>query len=248
MKRSTALANNGVKYGVVALFWLLVWQLIYMLVKKDYIVPSPWNTAKALGEMILAADFYVNTAITVSRVLWSMALSFAAGGVSAVAAYFFPLVRAALGGIAAAFKAMPVMSVILFAILCLASGMVPIFAGFLMCYPVVYTNLLSGLDSMNPEHLELCKVYHINFSNRLKSVYLPSISPYLKAALSLIAGLCWKAVVAAEVLASPVHSMGYQLLTAKIYLEADMLFAWTIAIIFLSLLFEKGVKEALKWL
>lgn len=233
---------------IIGLFWLLVWQLIYMVVEKDYIVPSPFHTARTLGEMLLTSDFYRNTAVTAGRVIGGIVLSFAAGSVCAVAAWLVPFIRLLLGGVAAAFKAMPVMSVILFAILCLVSGLVPLFSCFLMCFPVVYTNLLEGLDSIEPEYLELCRAYRITFRRRLRYVYLPSISANLKAAVSLIAGLSWKTVVAAEVLASPAHSMGYQLLMAKVYLEADMLFAWTIAIVVLSILFEKGVREALKWL
>ncbi|WP_130864218.1 ABC transporter permease [Bacilliculturomica massiliensis] len=250
MKRSTTFINAGgpVRALMIGLFWLLIWQAVYMVMEKDYIVPSPFHTAEVLVSMLGTGEFYVDTAVTLGRVLSGMALSFAAGAVSAVLAYFVPFVRMLLGGVAAAFKAMPVMSVILFAILCMVSGLVPVFACFLMCYPVVHTNLLEGLDSIGEEYLELCRAYRIDFRKRLRQVYLPAISANIKAALSLISGLSWKAVVAAEVLASPAHSMGYQLLTAKVYLEADRLFAWTIAIIILSILFEKGVREALKWM
>lgn len=248
MKRSTTSTNTGIKYALVALIWLALWQLIYMMVEKDYIVPSPFHTARALVEMAGTAAFYQNTAVTLGRVLGGIALSFLAGTITAVAAYFVPFVRLMLSGVVAVFKAMPVMSVILFAILCLASGLVPLFSCFLMCYPVVYTNLLMGLDSMEREYLELAKVYQVGFWKRLRHLYLPSVSGHLKAAMSLVTGLSWKTVVAAEVLASPVHSMGYQLLTAKVYLDADLLFAWTIAIVALSILFEKGIREVLKWL
>lgn len=249
MKRSTTMANHKkLKYLAVGLFWLLLWQMVYMIVGKDYIVPSPFHTVKALSGMVGTFAFYENTAFTMGRVVGGMLLSLTAGTIAAVLSYFLPFVRFLLSGVVAAFKAVPVMSVILFAILCLASGVVPLFSCFLMCFPVVYTNLLTGLDSMEAEFLELVSVYQVGFLKRMKFLYIPSVSAHLKAALSLIAGLSWKTVVAAEVLASPAHSMGYQLLTAKVYLEADGLFAWTIAIVALSILFEKGIREVLKWL
>lgn len=235
-------------YLAILLFWLLLWHIIYAIVEKEYIVPSPFHTLQALFEMAGTRQFYVNTAVTLGRVVGGIVLSFAAGAVFAVLAWFVPLVRLMLSGVVAAFKAMPVMSVILFAILCLASGLVPLFSCFLMCFPVVYTNLLTGLDSMEEDYLELARVYRLGFPKRMRCIYLPSVMPHMKAAMSLIAGLSWKTVVAAEVLASPAHSMGYQLLTAKVYLEADMLFAWTIAIVVLSILFEKGIRRMLKWL
>jgi NitT/TauT family transport system permease protein len=52
-------------------------------------------------------------------------------------------------------------------------------------------------------------------------------------------------VVAAEVLSSPKFSMGYNLLNAKVYLETEALFAWIIAIVTLSVIFERIVKRLL---
>ena len=54
-------------------------------------------------------------------------------------------------------------------------------------------------------------------------------------------GLAFKVVVAAEVLAVPKYSMGYNLLNAKVYLETDELFAWLIVIVVLSSWCEKGI-------
>ena len=52
-------------------------------------------------------------------------------------------------------------------------------------------------------------------------------------------GLCWKAGVAAEVIGIPGGSIGEKLYHAKIYLNTPDLFAWTIVIIGISVLFEK---------
>ena len=51
--------------------------------------------------------------------------------------------------------------------------------------------------------------------------------------------MAWKAGIAAEVIANPNNSIGSQLFDAKIYLETDMLFAWTIVVIVLSVVIEK---------
>ena len=52
--------------------------------------------------------------------------------------------------------------------------------------------------------------------------------------------MSWKSGVAAEVIGTPMHSIGQQLYFAKIYLEIDRLFAWTFVIVVLSALFERG--------
>ena len=151
-----------------------------------------------------------------------------------------------LSGITAVFKATPVMSVIMFCILFLLSGTVPVVVCFLMCFPVFYTNILAGFDSVPREQLEVISLYTDRLIPRVIYVLLPASKPYIYAAISLGAALAWKTVVAAEVLSSPKISMGYHLLLAKTYFEADQLFAWTAAIVLLSVAFTGTLKRICK--
>ena len=57
-------------------------------------------------------------------------------------------------------------------------------------------------------------------------------------------GICWKSGVAAEVIGIPQDSIGENLYNAKIYLDTPRLFAWTLVIICISVLFEKGFLKA----
>ena len=243
MKDSTCSRTEYGKKLLTSLFWIGAWQLIYVIVGREYIIPSPLHTLNLLFTMLFTVEFYENAVWTMGRVLGGMVLSFALGAFSAVAAYFSSTVRRILTGPVAALKSTPVMSVILLAILALPTDGVPVFVCFLMCYPVVYTNLLAGLDSVDSGLIEMCQVYGICGKRRFLALYWPSIRPFTRAALTLITGLSWKTVVASEVFAVPRYSMGYRLLYAKTVLAADQLFAWTIAIVALSVLFERVVKR-----
>ena len=66
-------------------------------------------------------------------------------------------------------------------------------------------------------------------------------------ALTLALGMSWKAGVAAEVIGIPTGSIGEQLQQAKIYLNTPDLFAWTLVIVLVSLVFEKVFLILLKW-
>jgi len=74
-------------------------------------------------------------------------------------------------------------------------------------------------------------------------VYLPSVLPQYAAALITSLGLAWKSGVAAEVLCHPKLSMLYE---SQIYLETADLFAWTAAVIMLSVIMEKSFDFLLK--
>lgn len=234
--------RGGGKWLLILAVWLLLWQLAHQLVAKAVILPSPLATFRTLGEMVATRAFYLDVSATMVRVVLGIILSFAAGLASAVIAHLIPLVKDVLSPAVGVLKSTPVMAVIIFALLWLPSDQVPIFVCFLMCYPIAYTNILSGLESLDREYIELSRIYRLRRRDMIRSIYLPFVSPHIKSALSLTTGLSWKTVVAAEVLSSPQFSMGYNLLNAKVYLETEALFAWIIAIVSLSMVFEKLVR------
>lgn len=63
--------------------------------------------------------------------------------------------------------------------------------------------------------------------------------PYFRSAVSLGLGLCWKSGAAAEVIGLPAGSVGERLYTAKVYFQTPDLFAWTVTIVAVSVLFER---------
>ena len=99
---------------------------------------------------------------------------------------------------------------------------------------------LAGIGAADRQLLEMARVFRVPLGRQLTGIYLPAVLPYFRSAASLGLGLCWKSGVAAEVIGTPMHSIGQQLYFAKIYLEIDRLFAWTFVIVVLSALFERG--------
>ena len=73
----------------------------------------------------------------------------------------------------------------------------------------------------------------------LNSRSLSLFMPYFRTAVSLGLGLCWKAGAAAEVIGLPAGSVGERLYTAKVYFQTPDLFAWTVTIVAVSVLFER---------
>ena len=73
----------------------------------------------------------------------------------------------------------------------------------------------------------------------LRRITVPSVLPHFSAALRSALGMGWKAGIAAEVLTVPARSIGKNIFEAKLYLETTELFAWTLAVIVLSLIIER---------
>ena len=94
--------------------------------------------------------------------------------------------------------------------------------------------------------LEMAEVFHIPFIRRALYIYRTALYPYLKSACRTALGMGFKSGIAAEVIGVPDGSIGEGLYLAKIYLSTAELFAWTVVIILVSSLFEKGFLWILK--
>lgn len=233
--------NKGLKLFGVTVFWLLVWQVVAMAVSNTLLLPTVFETAGALFALVKEASFYFDVAWTILRCVLSISISVGLGILLAFIAYKNKLLRSVMTLPVSFFKAVPVMAIVIYVILLVESDWVAVVACFLMCFPVVYTNVLAGLDAVSKELLEVATVYRFSEAHKRKYIYLPSILPNINAAMKIVAGLSWKAVVAAEVLSVPEFSLGQGMINAKYYLETPTLFAYIAVIVALSLCLEKVI-------
>ena len=132
------------------------------------------------------------------------------------------------------------MSFIIVAFLWIGNALLPSFISILMVFPIVYTNVLEGIESVPSEEHDLAKVFNFSFFTKVKSIYYPNVKGMFLAAAKTSIGLAWKAGIAAEVLVCTQNSIGLEIYNAKTYLETVDLFAWTLVVILLSILIEFG--------
>ncbi len=223
----------------VLLFWLALWQLAARAVGQELLLPSPWQTAARLAELARTAAFWLTLGQSILRVLTGIFAALALGILLAVLSVKSGLCRALLSPVMTLVKSTPVASFIILALVWLGRGLVPVFIAALMVLPVVWANVSAGLMGIDPQLRELAQVFRLPRLTVLRRITLPSLLPHLRAALQSALGLGWKAGIAAEVLTVPARSIGKQIYEAKTYLETTELFAWTAAVVLLSLGIEK---------
>lgn len=239
MKDSTIKDKRSIfKKITIGLFWLLIWQLAYWYIGRDLYVPSPVSVFTALFGMVQEVSFWRIISFSIYRVFVGLVLSIGLGVLLGIVAGLNRLVFDIMKPLMSAIKATPVISFIIIALIWFTSSNVPIFIAFLMCFPIVWTNVVLGIHSVDTKLLEMAQVYRLQKSAILKNIYLPSIRPYFTAAVLTSLGLGWKVSVAAEVLSHPRNAIGSNLHSAKAYLDTPGLFAWTLVVIGLSVTFE----------
>lgn len=225
----------------VLCFWLLLWEIVSRMIGHEILLASPIAVLSALFELITTADFWLVISFSSIRIVVGFILALFFGALLATCAYKLNLVKEFITPIIKIIQAMPVASFIILALIWIKAKNLSVLVSFLMVMPLIYTNVLKGLETADEKLLQLAMVFRLGKLKRVSAIYLPAVKPHFIAAVSVGMGLCWKAGIAAEVIAIPVGSIGSQLYEAKLYLMTKELFAWTIVIIVISILFEKAI-------
>ncbi len=248
-RRSTAPGQGGARGGRRKNRWaafaavgilLVVWQLGSLAFGSPIILPSPAETLAALSGLLGSMGFWEAVGATLLRGLAGFLLSALLGMAVGGLAGYSRLARSFVSPFLTVMRSTPVMSVILLALIWFHTDEVPVFVGLLMGFPIVCGNVIEGVHAVDRRLLEMAKAYRVPGPRIVTGIHLPSVFPYLIAGASTALGITWKVVVAAEVLAQPVHAIGSGLALARYRLDTAEVFAWTLVAILLS-----GASDAL---
>ena len=229
----------------VCAVWLAVWQtahlLVYARMGSSLLLPSPLETLQRLGQLLGEPDFYSIVGHTVLRIFSGLLLGTAAGCLLGGLTAFSPLLHRFFALPMNAIKSTPVASFVILALVWIKGENLSTFIALLMVLPVIWQGVHTGLQSADPDLLEMAQVYRFSRGKKLRYLYLPAALPHLLSAMRVGLGFSWKSGIAGEVIAIPSQAIGTQLYHAKIYLDMPGLFAWTIVIILLSAAIERTV-------
>lgn len=240
MRISTTCRNRIIRVLAVA-FWIAVWQGVSLAVGSEILVASPARTFGALLSLLREGAFYRAVLGSLMRICAGFALALALGIALGALSFVVGWVRALLHPVVSVVKATPVASFVILALIWISSKNLSIFISFLMVFPIMYENMLAGLESADAKLLEMGRVFHLSRMARIRAIYLPAAYPFLLSAARLSLGMCWKSGIAAEVIGQPRQSIGAELNQAKLFFNTPDLFAWTVTIIVVSVVFERLV-------
>lgn len=235
-----------IKNLLATLFWVAAWHILAVSMGNPLLLPTPLQVLRRLWELMLTASFWEITAASIGRILLGLVSAMILGILLAVLTAASSLAEALIKPLMTVIQATPVASFAILVLIWLDRDYVPVLICAMMVLPVVWSNVCAGIRETDNQLLELAKVYRLPGLRVLRRICVPSVLPYFRAACSSALGLGWKAGIAAEVLTVPKQSMGRMISDAKLYLMTEDLFAWTLAMIVLSLLLATLMLRLLK--
>lgn len=229
----------------VAAFWLLVWQLLSMLVGQEVVLSPPLTVFKALWRLMGTGKFWLSLGASFLRILGGFLLGVLLGSTLALLCWRSTVARRLIGPFMSVVRATPVASFIILLLFMARNTWIPVIIAALMVMPILWANVLKGLEETDKGLLEMGQVFELSRSWQLRQIYGPSVMAFFRPGALTGLGLAWKAGIAAEVLAAPEHSVGGMLYRAKIYLENPEMLAMTLCVIIISMGLEKVLKRVI---
>ena len=219
--------------------WLLIWHGLSVYIGHDVLLVSPISVVLRLLQLVREYGFWQSVLFSLQRIAAGFLLATVSGVLFAAFAARFRRIEEFLAPAMLIVKTTPVASFIILVLIWIPSRNLSVIISFLMVLPIIYTNVLSGIKSADPKLLEMADVFEVPKHRRVTHIYVSQVMPFFQSACTVGLGLCWKAGIAAEVIGTPTGSIGERLYIAKIFLATPDLFAWTLTIILISVIFER---------
>lgn len=222
-------------------FWIIIWQISAIIIDLPIFLPYPHIVLQSFFNLLTKNTFWLSIFFTIKNILTGFSLGVLFSTILAILSNKFKLIDDLLKPLMLSIKTIPVASFIILVLLWFSSSDLSVVISFMMVLPVIYTNTLQGIKSTDNELIEMSKVFNFSLIKKLKYVYLFQVYPYFKSGVLIALGLAFKSGIAAEVIGLPKNSIGEQIYNAKIYINTVDLFAWTLVVVLLSLIFEKSI-------
>lgn len=234
---------------IISVFvWLGLWELFAALIDLEFLFPGAIKTVKTLSSLIITLNFWKTILFSMLRILLGLIIGVAMGIALAIIYQLTPFLRRFISIGMTVIKSTPVASIILVLWVAIKNGSqrLPIVIALLMVMPIIWQNLCDGFSAIDKNLSEVCDVFEFSRKKRIKLLVLPSLQKYFTPAFLTSIGLAWKSGIAAEIISYTKNSIGKNILDSKNVFDGDVMLAWTLTVILLSLVLEYSVKALIR--
>jgi NitT/TauT family transport system permease protein len=216
-----------------------VWSFCSLVLFTEYVLPAPWTVGAEMWHLASDGTAFVQFGASIVKI----ALGFAIGTVFGVPLgllmgrvkywkYFWQQPLLVLGNV-------PGLAFAVFALILFGIGAVgPVVVVAFVALPYVALNVAQGVEEVDRRLVDMSTVYGLGRGDVLKSVFLPSVMPFLFAALRYGFAMAWKVEALTEVFGGR-NGIGFMIRQSFQEFSISGVLAWTGFFVIFILLIER---------
>jgi NitT/TauT family transport system permease protein len=229
---------------VVLAVLLIVWEAVARRY-GTYVMPSPGAVLRGLVEVVATGEVWKHAGASLSRIAIGFGAALALAVLMGLASFLWRPARIAVADVVTVLNSTSVFVWIVVSLIWFGlTNMAPIFTTFMITLPVVASNVVEGVASVDRRLLEMGQVYRLSGWEKFRSIVIPSTIPHLVAGTKVGFGLALKVSVVAEIF-GVTSGIGYIMNYSREILATQMVFVWALVMVAIMLVIDKLVFESL---
>ena len=185
--------QNKKRKIIIALVWLVIWQIMASLIGEEILLPSPFLVLQRFFDLIISKEFYKTILSSFGKIFIGFVLSIVFGLILAYFSYKNDLFCEFINPIIVIFRSIPLASLVIFLLFWINTKNLSIIVSFIMAMPIIYTNTYVGLKSIDKKLLQMARIYEVKELDKLKYIYLIKAKSFIKSSIISVSGLVLKA-------------------------------------------------------
>lgn len=218
---------------------LAVWSICSLVLFTEYVLPAPWTVGAEMWHLAADGTAFIQFGSSIVKI----ALGFAIGTVIGVPLgllmgrvqyfkYFWQQPLLVLGNV-------PGLAFAVFALILFGIGAIgPVVVVAFVALPYVALNVAQGVEEVDRRLVDMSSVYGLGRGEIIKSVFLPSVMPFLFAALRYGFAMAWKVEALTEVFGGR-SGIGFMIRQSYQEFSVAGVLAWTGFFVIFILLIER---------
>lgn len=240
MRRSTTkskLVSSTLSISAI-LFLLLLWMIVASIYQNDLIFPSIKSIIQAFFRIFQTSNSLKAIGFTCIRVILSVVICFFLGLVITGIYIICPMSIHFLRPMIQMMRSIPLAVISIFIFILIGDKIGLYIITILMSLPIVLEGMMTSVNQINPHIIDEVNMLPGSVWQKIKSVYLPIVFPYVIMCLIQTLGMSFKVMIMGEYICQTSTSIGKVLYSVKMNIEMDSLVAYGILIVLIVVVLE----------
>jgi len=220
--------------------FILLWNT-YAVHRQSRLIPTPLKVATTMWKILVSGEFFNQLAASMTRILIGFSLAMLVG-------IIIGILMGSRKSFDQFFKALVIMGLalpgLIYALICVMffgiSMLAPVTAILAGSYPFVVVNVAEGVKSLDKDLIDMGRAYKVGRGKIVRQVILPSLLPFILAAIRNGFAVAWKICTLVEVFGA-VSGVGYMIKSSFDQYAVFGIIAWALLFGGVMLVIEYGL-------